>query len=128
MCVKKLLIATAWASITWASMVLSNDTPPELPFEALDGTSLAPLPGEVPKDSWVRGGNNQAATPQADEMNGQVVNGNAQEPDHNQQVEPIEHNELPEPIPVQKPKPKPRKRPKVLDKAAGAQKIPAQVQ
>ncbi len=128
MSVKKLLIATAWASITWASMVLANDTPPELPFEALDGTSLAPLPGEVPKDSWVRGGNNQENTPQADEMNGQVVNGNGQEPAHNQQAEPIEHNELPEPIPVQKPKPKPKKRPKVLDKPTVAQKIPAQVQ
>ena len=61
MCVKKLLISTAWASIAWASIVMANEIPPELPFEALDGTSLAPYQEEVPPDSWVRGGNQSSA-------------------------------------------------------------------
>jgi hypothetical protein len=37
---KKLLISLALASAIWASTGLANEVPPELPFEALDGTSI----------------------------------------------------------------------------------------
>ena len=42
--IKKLLISMARASIAWASIAMANEIPPELPFEALDGTSAEPLP------------------------------------------------------------------------------------
>ncbi len=76
MFIKKLIISTAWASIAWASIVMANEIPPDLPFEALDGTSLTPYQDGNATNTGDMDMTNQAPSPQ-NEMNGQVVNGNA---------------------------------------------------
>jgi conjugal transfer pilus assembly protein TraK len=107
---KKLLISLVLASVTWTSIGLANEVPPELPFEALDGTSITPYQDEVPGDSWVRGNN-------------QVPNTN-QEPDQHQLTEPLEQVAPSESVQAAKPK----KRPKILDKPVETTKIPAKNQ
>ena len=124
---KKLLISLVLASVTWASTGLANEVPPELPFEALDGTSITPYQEEVPGDSWVRG-KNQVPNTNPDEMNGQVANKPPQEPDQNQQTEPVEQVAPSESVQAAKPKTKPKKRPKILDKPVETTKIPAKNQ
>jgi conjugal transfer pilus assembly protein TraK len=126
---KTIVISTALASIACVSIAKANEIPPELPFEAMDGTALSPYKEEVPPDSWVRGSNQPPIT-QTDETNNQVVNGNVQEPTQNQNAQPIENPETVVAVPASKTKakPKPKKRPKVLDKAPETNSVPAQVE
>jgi len=124
---KKLLISTAIASIALVSIAMANEVPPELPFEALDGTSATPYQEVLPSDSWVRG-SNQPPNAQPNETNNQVINGTPQETDQNQQTEALEQAAPSEPVQPPKIKPKPKKRPRVLDKPLEAKRVQAQVQ
>ncbi len=117
--VTKLLIL-----IAWASTALANELPPELPFEALDGSSLTPFQEEVPKDSWVNN-NNQAPNSQQNNVNGQIVNETPLQPDQSQQTEAVEQVAPVETVQAPKPKPKPKKRPKIIDKPYETTKAPA---
>ena len=121
--IKKSLISMAITSVAWVSIAIANEVPPELPFEALDGTSASPYQEVLPSDSWVRG-SHQQPNAQSDETNGQVINGTPQETHQNQQTEALES----EPVQPPKSKPKPKKRPKVLDKAPATKGVQAQVQ
>jgi conjugal transfer pilus assembly protein TraK len=108
-------LKTMLISMAWASTALAGELPPELPFQAMDGTSLTPYQEGVAGDLGARE-NNHIPSTHPNEMNGQVVNGTpeAHLQDQNQsatrQSAQVAQFQLP------KPAPKLKKRPKVLDK------------
>lgn len=109
-------LKTMLLSMAWASTVLANDLPPELPFQAMDGASLTPYQQGAAGDLGVID-NNQVPNINPNEMNGQVVNRTpeANLQDQNQsateQTAPSTQHQRPESVP------KPKKRPKILNKA-----------
>ena len=129
--IKKLIIAITCGPIVWAALALANEAPPNLPFQALDGTSLTPYQDDDDEEEETgdRGMGNQAPNPQAG-INGQMVGGGPSIPVQNpQQMNPPTDEPVPsEPVVAQKPAAKPKKRPPVLDKAPEPKKLRPQVQ
>jgi conjugal transfer pilus assembly protein TraK len=107
---KTMLISMAWASTAWA-----GELPPELPFQAIDGTSLTPYKEGVAGDLGARE-NNQIPSTHPNEMNDQVVDRmpEANLQDQNQATtKQVAQSAQPQPL---EPAPKLKKRPKILDK------------
>ncbi len=80
----KLHILMVLVSITWVSIATANEVPPELPFEALDGTPLTSYQEGVASDLGVSA-TNQVPNTHPNTMNGQVVNEAPEGRDKNQQ-------------------------------------------
>ena len=117
-------LKTMLISMAWVSSALANDLPPDLPFQAMDGTSLTPYQENGTGDFGV-GGPGQAPINPEEIIGHQTPNrqveqqaSDQQEPDQSQQSAP-EVTQSQERVP----KSKPRKRPKVLDKAPEVTKV-----
>lgn len=100
-------VKTLLISIAWASTVLANELPPELPFQAIDGSGLVPYQGVT------AGGQSTHINP--NQMREPMVNGTPEVQDKNQQSAEIAGPSEPAQAPESTTKPK--KRPKILDKA-----------
>jgi conjugal transfer pilus assembly protein TraK len=112
---------TMLISMAWVSTALAGELPPELPFQAIDGTSLSPYQEGVAGDLAVKD-THQVPNSKPHEMDGQVVNGisEAHLRDQNQSTkEPAIQLAQPEPS---EPEPKPKKRPKTLGRVPETKK------
>lgn len=116
---KTMLITMAWVSST-----LANDLPPDLPFQAMDSTSLTPYQENGAGDFGVNGPGQAPINPE--EIVGHQTPNSQIEQQTTDQQEPVQSQQpAPEMTPTQEPTPKskPRKRPKVLDKAPEVTKV-----
>ncbi len=103
-------VKTLLISIAWASTALANELPPELPFQAIDGSGL------VPYQEGTAGAQSTHINPNhPNQMKEPMVNGTPEVQDQNQQSAEIAGPSEPAQAPESTPKPK--KRPKILDKA-----------
>lgn len=111
-------LKTVLISMAWVSTALAGELPPDLPFQAMDGTSLTPYQEGVAGDLGVSD-NNQMSNAINPAINGQGENGTPEisQSDQNQMsTEPVlQQTQLQTVEP--KPASKPKKRPKILDKA-----------
>lgn len=107
-------LKTMLISMAWASTALAGELPPELPFQAMDGTLLTPYQEGVAGDLGVRE-NNQIPSTHPIEMNDQMVDRMPEAKDQNQMIS--EQATQPPLAQTSKLEPKPKKRPRVLDKA-----------
>jgi len=109
-------------SIAWASTVLANELPPELPFQAVSGGELTPYQEGIAGDSGM-GFGNQNTHIKPNQISEPLVNGATEIQDQNhlsaEQATPSEPAQTPERTP------KPKKRPKILDKAPEPKKASA---
>lgn len=111
-------VKTLLISIAWASTALANELPPELPFQAIDGSGL------VPYQEGTAGGQSSHINPNhPNQMREPMVNGTPEMQDQNQQSDEIAGPSEPAQAPESTPKPK--KRPKILDKAPETTKASA---
>lgn len=107
------------ASVLLTSPVLGNELPPELPFQALDGTSLSPNQEGVASDMTV----SQPVIPQHGVFDSRrMVNGTPETamatmtPNPLETEHPSTNDVQAAPVSVAEEKPKLRKRPKILDR------------
>ena len=107
-------LKTMLISMAWASTALAGELPPELPFQAIDGTSLTPYQEGVAGDLGARE-NNQIPSIHPNEMNDQVVDRMPEAKDQNQMIS--EQATQPAPAQTSKLEPKPKKKPRILNKA-----------
>jgi conjugal transfer pilus assembly protein TraK len=107
-------LKTLLISMAWASTALAGELPPELPFQAMDGTSLTPYQEGVAGDLGARE-NNQIPSIYPNEMNDQVVDRMPEAKDQNQMIS--EQATQPAPAQTSKLEPKPKKKPRILNKA-----------
>lgn len=104
--------------------VMANELPPELPFQALDGTSLSPNQEGITRDVGENSQYSQQGNPE--DTGVRMVNGTQEKPAPTINQNPLDDQMIGsdtqnKPAPVEE-KPKPRKRPKILDKAPEPQK------
>ncbi|MEC4747580.1 type-F conjugative transfer system secretin TraK [Methylomicrobium sp. Wu6] len=106
-------------SILITSSAMANELPPELPFQALDGTSLSPNQEGVAADTA-----NTQNTSQGGAFNpNRMVNGTPESatatitPNPLEGDQPVSNDAQSAPAPIAEEKPKLKKRPKILDKA-----------
>ncbi|WP_027156646.1 TraK domain-containing protein [Methylobacter luteus] len=113
-------VKTLIFSMALATTALANDMPPELPFQAQDGSSLTPYQDGEAGDLGVSDSKPALPVPPAPDTappsSGQVINGTPETPT-------VAQPETVEPAP----RPKLKKRPKILDKAPTAQKAQAEM-
>lgn len=103
-------VKTLLISIVWASTALANELPPELPFQAIDGSGL------VPYQEGSAGGQSTHINPNhSNQIREPMVNGTPEVQDQNQQSAEIAGPSEPAQAPESTRKPK--KSPKILDKA-----------
>lgn len=114
--IKPLILSIA--SVLLTSAVIADELPPEIPFQALDGSSLSPSLGNKVEDIMVsQPGNTQNTTFDSRMVNGipeeaEAITTNLLEAD-----QPAKNDTQSLPAPVVEEKPKLKKRPKIIDKA-----------
>ena len=94
-------LKTLLISMAWASTALAGELPPELPFQAIDGTSLTPYQEGGAGDLGARE-NNRIPSTHPNEMNDQVVDRTPEAKDQNQMIS----EQATQPAPAQTSKPR----------------------